>query len=136
MTKTNQKMWVAKSMVSLVFFAGVLGIAFQFFGDLGDLAILALAPATLGGLVASSAKFDERDQQLLSQASSRAFGWLLFVLLVAYAFVEISEWLGLAHSAVVFLNARWPGFTISFMCLLLGIAGLSVFREESRLILD
>ncbi len=130
MTKSNPKIWVAKSMASLVLFAGVLGIAFQFLGDLGDLAILILAPAALGGLVASSNKFDEREQQLLSQAFSKAFGWLLFVLLVAYAFLEVSEWLRLADSAVVFLNARWPGFTVSLMCLLLGVAGLSVFRGE------
>ena len=128
-TKQRNQEWVARAMIVIVLFAGLFGMTVQFFGDLKDIAIL-VGIAVFGGLVASSNNFDEREQQLLSQTYSMAFQWLFFALLVAYAFLEVCEWLNAANSITVFLNTHWLGLTVSLICLLLGMAGLRLFKEE------
>lgn len=128
-TKQRNRGWIARAMIVIVLSAGLFGIAVQFFGDLKDIAIF-LGIAVFGSLVASSNNFDEREQQLLSQAYSMAFQWLFFALLAAYAFLEVAKWLNAANSMTVFLNTHWLGLTVSLICLLLGVAGLRLFKEE------
>lgn len=127
--KQANREWIARVMIVTVLFAGLFGITVQFFGDLKDIAIF-IGIAVFGALVASSNNFDEREQQLLSQTHSMAFQWLFFALLVAYAFLEVSERLNAANGMTVFLNTHWLGLTVSLICLFLGVAGLRLFREE------
>lgn len=127
-TKQRDREWIARGMIVLVLFAGLFGVAVQFFGDLKDMAIF-IGIGVFGGLVASSKDFDERELQLLSQAYSMAFQWLFFAVLVAYAFLTVSQWLKAADGIAVFLNTHWLGLTVSLICILLGVAGLRVFEE-------
>lgn len=128
-TKRRSREWMARSMMAIVLLAGLLGVAVQFLGDLSFMAVF-VGIGVFGGLVATSSTFDEGERQLLSQTYSTAVQWLFFALLVAYAFLEVSQWLNAASSIAAFLNAHWPGLTVSMICVLLGVAGLRLFRAE------
>lgn len=120
---------LSKSMMFLALWAGLFGFAVQFNDSVRHLAIV-LALVVVCCLVLTSRKyFDEREQQLLSQSFSLAFQWLAAALLAAYAFLQLTERLNLSSSAAAFLNTHWIGLTVSLMGLLLGAAGLYLFRE-------
>ncbi len=120
---------LSKSMMFLVLWAGLFGIAVQFNDSVKDLAIGIGLVEFICLVITSRKYYDEREQQLLSQSFSLAFQWLAVALLAAYGFLQISERLGIASSAASFLNTHWIGLTVSLMGLLLGIAGLRLFRD-------
>ena len=120
---------LSRSLMILVLWAGVVGLAFQLNESVKDLSIFT-GLVTFFSLIISSRKFDEREQQLLSRTYSITFQWLAVLLLVAYVFLQASAWGGFASGVVLFLNTHWIGLFVSTICLLLGIAGIRLFREE------
>ena len=119
---------LSRSLMILVLWAGVVGIAFQLVESVKDLAIFT-GMATFFSLTISSRKFDEREQQLLSQAYSITFQWLAVILLVIYAFLQISARASFAGDVALFLNTHWIGIVVSVICTILGGAGIVLFKE-------
>jgi len=116
------------TMNVLALIAGVFGIAFQFMPD-GESLSFMLSVAALGGLIGGSNDYEERDRQQLKQSFKTAYEWLLLAIMAVYAYIILSRWLIMIDGAVIFLNSHWPGLIISFMCLLMGLAG---FQRTSR----
>ena len=116
------------SLMVLVLWAGIVGLAFQLNESIKDLAIFT-GLVTFFSLVISSRRFDEREQQLLSQAYSITFQWLGVILLVVYIFLQVSERTNIAGGMALFLNTHWIGITVSIICTILGGAGIMLFKE-------
>jgi len=116
------------SFMVMVLWAGIVGIAFQFNESVKDLAIFT-GMVTFFSLGITSRKFDEREQQLLSQAYSITFQWLAVVLLIVYGFLQLSDRLTFAGGIAAFINSHWIGMTVSIICCLLGGVGVRLFRE-------
>ncbi|MDT8306642.1 MAG: hypothetical protein RRC07_11965 [Anaerolineae bacterium] len=110
----------------LLVFAGVFGLATQFFPGLESMALLAGIPL-LGSLVATSQIFDEREERLLNQAFSTAFQWVSFALFVFFALYESLSWLNAGDNLIQFVQLHWIGLVFSVMILFLGVAGLPLF---------
>jgi hypothetical protein len=119
---------LSRSIMIMVLWAGIVGIAFQLNESVKDLAIFT-GMVTFFSLVISSRKFDERELQLLSQAYSITFQWLAVILLVIYIFLQISARANFAGGIALFLNAHWIGITVSVICAILGGAGILLFKE-------
>lgn len=120
-----------KSLMILLVFTGLFGFVLQLLPgfDGGGTVLLILLSAVVILVDGSSRRFDEREEQLLSEAYGTTFQWVLFALVIVYAFSEISSWLGIFSPVRLFLNDHWLGISFSSMCLLLGIAGLRHFQE-------
>ncbi|MCB9456620.1 MAG: hypothetical protein H6671_11595 [Anaerolineaceae bacterium] len=119
-----------KSLMSLLVFTGLFGFVIQLLPGFDSGGILLLLLGGVVGIVDSnSRRFDEREEQLLSQAYGTTFQWSLLVLMIVYAFSELSSWLGLLSPIRLFLDAHWLGLSFSTICLLLGIAGFRRFQE-------
>ena len=116
------------SLMVLVLWAGIVGLAFQLNESIKDLAVFT-GLVTFFSLVISSRRFDEREQQLLSQAYSITFQWLGVILLVVYIFLQVSERTNIAGGMALFLNTHWIGITVSIICTILGGAGIMLFKE-------
>ena len=116
------------SLTVLVLWAGIVGLAFQLNESIKDLAVFT-GLVTFFSLVISSRRFDEREQQLLSQAYSITFQWLGVILLVVYIFLQVSERTNIAGGMALFLNTHWIGITVSIICTILGGAGIMLFKE-------
>ena len=123
MNAKNRVVISYRFMSVLALVVGMIAIALQFIPDAGILAFM-LATAVLGGLIGGRTSYGAEERQQLGQSYRRAFEWLLLVVLMAYALIELSNWLVGLAGAAAFLNGHWPGLTVSVMCLLLGIAGL------------
>lgn len=121
---------LSKSMMFLVLWAGLFGIAVQFNESIQNLAIWIGLIEFFSIAVTSRKYFDEREQQLLNQSFSFAFQCLATVLLVIFGFLQVSEKLNIATRANSFINLHWIGLTVSIMALFLGLAGLRLFREN------
>ena len=119
---------LSRSIMIMVLWTGVVGFAFQFNESVKDLAIFT-GMVTFFSLVISSRKFDEREQQLLSQAYSITFQWLAAILLVIYVFLQISARANFASGIALFLNTHWIGITVSVICAILGGSGIMLFKE-------
>ncbi len=119
---------LSRSLMILVLWAGVVGIAFQLNESVKDLAIFT-GMVTFFSLTISSRKFDEREQQLLSQAYSITFQWLAVILLACYAFLQISAQANFGAGIALFLNTHWIGIVVSVICTILGGAGIVLFKE-------
>lgn len=117
-------------LMGLLVFAGLFGLVVQALMPDGEMLAFMTGLAGVGGLVAAGQKCDEREQQLISQAFSSAFQWLLIVLLFISAFYATLTALNLSSELALFLNEHWTGFMVSVMCLLLGIAGYATFRKS------
>jgi hypothetical protein len=115
--------------MALLVFSGLFGLATQFFQGLESMALFA-GVAALGGLVATSSVFDEREQQLLNQSFATAFQWTGIVLFVFFALYENLKWLRIGDDLIQFTNLHWIGLVFSLMLLLLGAAGTRVFKEQ------
>jgi hypothetical protein len=76
--------WNPLFMTRLIFIAGLMGIAFQILPDM-EMLTLIVAVGVIGGLVASSQSFDERETQLLWKSYGLAFQWFLWVMNVPQA---------------------------------------------------
>lgn len=119
----------AHLLMLLLIIAGVFGLLVQALMPDAEMLAFMTGLAAVGGLVGASRQFDEREQQLLSQAFSAAFQWSLFALLVVSAFYSVLAWLHFTSGLAVFMSEHWTGLMVSAMCLLLGIAGYRTFRE-------
>jgi hypothetical protein len=119
---------LSRSLMIMVLWAGIVGLAFQLNESIKDLAIFT-SMVTFFSLTISSRKFDEREQQLLSQAYSITFQWLAVILLVVYVFLQISARANFAGDIALFLNSHWIGITVSIICTILGVTGIMLFRE-------
>jgi hypothetical protein len=117
-------------LMGLLVFAGLFGMLIQFIMADSEMLAFMIAAAAVGGLVGAGRQFDERQQQLLSQAFSAAFQWLLLVLLAVSAFYAGLAALHISSGLASFISAHWTGLTVSGMSLLLGIAGYFVFRDS------
>ena len=118
------------TMIVLALIAGGFGIALQFIKD-GEMLAFMVSLAALGGLIGGGNNYNEHDHQQLGQSYRTAFEWLLLAIMAAYAFIVFSGWWNILEGAVIFLNTHWPGLVISFMCLLMGLAGLQRKHSES-----
>ena len=118
-----------RCMNILLIIVGVISIALLFLPDFELLSFI-LALAVLGGLIGGENNYVERDRQHLQQSFMPAFGWLLLVLLAAFAFIACSKWFGVGEGATSFMNNHWPSLIVSVMCLILGIAGLRKTKGE------
>jgi hypothetical protein len=118
-----------KSFMGLIIFCGLFGLGAQFLQGMGSMALFAGVPA-LGGLVATSRIFDEREQQLLNQAFGLAFQWTGVALFVFFAVYEGLKWLNTGGRLIQFMDLHWIGLVFSLMMLLLGVAGRQVFKEH------
>jgi hypothetical protein len=121
--------WTSRNMIMITLFAGIMGIIFQIIPD-GDLLTFMVISANVGGLVASSKDFDERENQLLLQSFSSAFQWLFVVIYFAYTVTVLLQALHLGAGVIDILGGHWMGLTAAGMCILLGIAGLRNFQDE------
>jgi len=90
-----------------------------------------LGVGVIGGLAVSSQSFDERESQLLWRCYGLAFQWFLLVIFSLYAIVAVFKWFAIAEDFLILLGAQWLGLTVSFLCILLGVAGLRLFRSEA-----
>jgi len=122
MNTKNGTMISYRLMIILALIVGIVGIAFQFVPD-SELLSFMLTIAVLGGLIGGSNSYAEQDRQQLERSYKKAFGWLLLVIMAAYAVIEPSRWL-VVMEAAAFLNQHWPGLMLSVMCIVMGIAGL------------
>jgi hypothetical protein len=128
MMKQEAREGTARSFMWLLIFAGLFGLATQFFTGLESMALFAGIPA-LATLVTTSKIFDEREQKLLDLAYSTAFQWLGILLFFFFAAYELLKALDLGRSLIQFANLHWIGLVFSLMLLLLGLAGLPLFRK-------
>ena len=119
-----------RTMLVLALIAGGFSIAFQFMPD-GEILSFMLSVSALGGLIAGSKDYEERDRQQLRQSYKTAYEWLLLAIMAAYAFIVLFRWLTIMEGVVIFLNGHWPGLVISIMCLLMGLAGFQRTGSES-----
>lgn len=117
------------SMMWLILFSGLFGLATQFFQGLESMALFAGFPS-LAGLLATSRIFDEREQQLLNQAFAIAFQWMGFTLFLFFTLYEVLKWLNVGEGFLQFTNLHWIGLVFSLMLLFLGAAGRQVLRED------
>jgi hypothetical protein len=108
-------------MITLVVVVGAIGMAFQFLPGF-EILLFMLNLAVLGSLIGGSKGYGERERQQLQRSYKLAFEWLLLVVMVAYALLELSRWIPL-EGVTVFLGGHWPGLIIALMCMLMGIAG-------------
>jgi hypothetical protein len=115
-------------MVILAIVVGGLSILVQFLPGFELLSFM-LSTAVLGGLIGGSSGYEERDRQQLARSYKTAYEWLLLIVLVAFAVIELARWVRI-EGVVVFLNNHWPGLMIASMCFLMGIAGLQ--KREDR----
>jgi hypothetical protein len=120
---------LSRSMMILMLWAGLFGIAVQFNEGLKNFAIW-IGLLEFICLIITSKKYDEREQQLLSQSFALAFQFLAVFLLLTYGFLQISAKFDIANTIASFINSRWIGLTVSEMALLLGISGLILFKEK------
>jgi hypothetical protein len=125
--KTKKPFVNYRFMIIFAIVVGVIGIALLFLQDF-EIMSLMLTLAALGGLIGGSQGYTEPDRQRLKRSFKPAFEWLLLVIMLAYAFLECSRWLGILVKAAVFLNGHWPGLIICIMCILIGMAG---FQKEA-----
>jgi hypothetical protein len=126
--KREAREGTARSFMWLLVFAGLFGLATQFFPGLASLALFAGVPA-LAALATTSKVLDERERQLLDQAYSTAFQWMGILLFVFFAAYELLQALNLGRGLIQFANLHWIGLVFSLMLLLLGLAGLPLFRK-------
>jgi hypothetical protein len=124
--KRQAREGTARSFMWLLVFAGVFGLATQFFPGVETMALLAGIPL-LASLVTTSQIFDEREERLLNQAFSTAFQWTSFALFVFFALYESLIWLNVGDSLIRFVQLHWIGLIFSVMILFLGVAGLPLF---------
>jgi len=122
MSIKNRSVVGYRFMIILAVIIGLIGIALQFMPG-WEFFTFFLCLAVLGGLIGGSGGYDEQDRRQLRQSYKTAFEWLLLVMMVAYAFIEVSRLLPYTEGAVGFLNGHWPGLVIAMMCALMGIAG-------------
>ncbi len=118
------------TMIVLAVIAGAFSIAIHFLPD-GEILAFMVSLAALGGLIAGSDAYTERDCRHLSQSYKRSYEWLLFAVMVAYAIILNSRWLNMIEGVAIFLNSHWPSLIISMMCLFLGMAGFQKMRNEN-----
>jgi hypothetical protein len=93
-----------------------------------ELIAFVLSIAALGGLMGGSSSYDEQSRQRLANSYKAAFESLLLIIMVAYALIEVSSWLGIQGVSAA-LSARWPGLLLAIMCLVMGLAGLRAGRR-------
>jgi hypothetical protein len=110
-------------MCILAIIVGGIGIILQFMPG-WEFFTFFLCVAVLGGLIGGSSGYEEQDRQQLRQSYKTAYEGLLLVIMVAYAFIELSKWLAPTNRALNFLNGHWCGLLFAVMCALLGIAGI------------
>ena len=115
-------------MVILAIVVGGFSILVQFLPGFELLSFM-LSVAVLGGLIGGRSGYEERDRQQLARSYKTAYEWLLLVVLVAFAVIELARWVRI-EGAVVFLNNHWPGLLIASMCFLMGMAGLKKERID------
>jgi hypothetical protein len=121
---------LSKSMMIIVLWAGLFGIATQFNESVKNLAIWIGLVEFLTLSFTSRRYYDEREQQLLYQSFSSAFQWLAIALLITFGFIQVSERWNLATNVASFINFHWIGLTVSMMAVFLGLIGLRLFREN------
>lgn len=121
--------WDPFFMIKLMLIAGLMGIGFLILPDMEWLAFV-VCLAVIGSLAASSQSFDERENQLLWKSYALAFQWSLIAVFFAYVIVMLLSWLSLAGALRQFFDTHWLALMISLMCILLGLAGVRVFRDE------
>jgi hypothetical protein len=115
-------------MSAFVLFAGLLGMVFQLMPD-GDLLTFIVALSALTAILGIRIKLDERESQLLDRAFSMAFQWLFAALYVLFSVYVLLGWIPLLGDLRIFLEGHWLGLMASFMCVLLGIAGIRIYRD-------
>jgi hypothetical protein len=118
-----------RSMSILAIIVGGIGILLQFMPGWEFLTFFLSVPV-LGGLIGGNSSYEEQDRQQLRQSYKITYEGLLLVIMVAYAFIELSKWLAPTNGAFNFLNGHWCGLMFAVMCALMGIAGLQGKRSE------
>lgn len=119
---------LSKSMMIIVLWTGLLGIAVQFNDSVKNLAIWLGVLNVFCLAITSQRYFDEREQQLLHQSFSSAFQWLAVLLLVTFGILQASESLGIIENVALFINSHWIGLAVSLMAAMLGMIGLRALR--------
>jgi hypothetical protein len=109
--------------------AGLFGIGVQFNESVKDMALWIGVVEIICLMVINHKYFDEREQQLLSLAYSRAFQFFAIILLLIFAAIRILQLLHTGAEVIVFIDAHWMGLTISIMATLLGGVGLKFFSD-------
>lgn len=109
-------------MAVLVIVVGFLGIISQFIPGFEDFSIFLLL-AVLGGWIGGSKDYEALEQRQLERSYKAGVEGLLLIFLVAYALIVLARGLPLLAGAAAFLNHHWPILMLSFLCVLLGLAG-------------
>jgi hypothetical protein len=123
-----------RGFMGLAIFAGVFGLILQFFPMGGppsgwDFFFIFGPFQVLTGIIIIKKDLDEREQQLLFQSFSLAFLWTFFLLFFVMCFYVLTEYLNFLQGITIFMSGHWLGLTISFMCILLGLAGFRSYGE-------
>jgi len=115
-------------MSAFVLFAGLLGMVLQLMPD-GDLLTFIVVLSALTAILGIRIKLDERESLLLDRAYSMAFQWLFVTLYALFTVFVLLGWVPLLENFKFFLETHWLGIMASLMCVLLGIAGMRVYRD-------
>lgn len=131
---TNQPKFAVtyRHMLILAVVAGLMGLALLAMAD-GEMLAVVLAVGAIGSLIGGTAGYAPGERQLLARTYQTAFEWLLLELMVAYAFIVLTNWLGVLGGAVAFINLHWPPVMLTVMSLGLGAAGLWHLRDPGRI---
>jgi hypothetical protein len=129
MNKTNGPKVSYHIMSILAIIVGGLGILFQFMPG-WEFFTFFLCLAVLGGLIGGSSGYAEHERQQLGRSYKKAYEWLLLIVLVTYAVIELLKWFVIANGVVNSLNSHWSGLMIAVMCILMGIAGIQGRSSE------
>lgn len=120
---------LSRSMMFIMVWAGLFGIAVQFNDSVKDMALWIGVIEIVCLMIISQKYLDEREQQLLSLAYSHAFQIFAILLLVVFATMRVLILFNAGMNEIDFINTHWMGLTISVMATLLGGAGLKYFSE-------
>jgi len=77
-------------------------------------------------------ELDEREVHLFHKAYSLAFAFVLLLILVANAMIELNDWLHFADRQLAFIGHNWLGVMSSVLLIVLGASVLIVFRKEAE----
>lgn len=120
---------LSKTMMFIMLWAGLFGIAVQFNDSIKDMAIWIGVVEIVCLMIINQNYLDEREQQLLSLAYSHAFQLFAILLLVVFAAMRVLMLFNTGTNAIDFINTHWMGLSISVLATLLGGVGLKLFSE-------
>ena len=117
-----------RALAILTAFVGAISAAFQLLP--GSEIVVLFCIAVLGGLVGGEKDYQLHERDALERSFRKSFERLFLIIFCAFALIITSQWLAPLEGLTAFLNANWSALTISTMCMLMGLTGLSALRAQ------